>query len=165
VYVYSFLTSGKDRFEWSASRFDRFIPGERSPALHSVGEWVGSRASLLSMPGIEQRFLGRPARSFVAIRTTLSRLPEIFVSVLTCIFYPSSLSSCFFAYFPFLIALSLFFLSILEYFTSFLDGLFLYFSVFFFFPFVFMFRSSIPSFSVLLMISPLSYDVGGRCGT
>jgi hypothetical protein len=64
-----FLDLGLD--EWSASRPGRFTPGERAPGTHSIGGWVEPTAGLndvkkrksLTLPGIELRPLGRPARS------------------------------------------------------------------------------------------------------
>jgi hypothetical protein len=50
----------------------RFTPGERTPGTHCTGGWVGPRAGLdteatekilSSLPGIEPRSPGRPARS------------------------------------------------------------------------------------------------------
>jgi hypothetical protein len=57
--------------EWSASRPDRFTPGEKAPGNHWIGGWVDSRAGLdylkkrkfLTLPGLELQPLGRPARS------------------------------------------------------------------------------------------------------
>jgi hypothetical protein len=70
---YSFTTSALDGGEWSASRPDRaFTPGERTPGTHCTGGWVDPRAGLdtedrgkilSSLPGIEPRSPGRPARS------------------------------------------------------------------------------------------------------
>jgi hypothetical protein len=63
------------------SRPGRFNPGETAPGTHCVGGWVGSRVdlgvmkkkNLLSLQGIESRFLGLPGRrSPVAIPTPLS---------------------------------------------------------------------------------------------
>jgi hypothetical protein len=55
--------------EWSASRPNRFTPGERAPGTHWIGGWVGSRAGLdgvekrkfLILPGLELQLLGLPA--------------------------------------------------------------------------------------------------------
>jgi hypothetical protein len=66
-----FLTSALVRGEWSASRLSRFTPVERAPGTHWMGGWVGPRAGLddvekkqfLTLPGLELRSLGRPARS------------------------------------------------------------------------------------------------------
>jgi hypothetical protein len=57
--------------EWSASRPGRFTPGERSPVTRCIGGWVGRRVGLddmekqtfLTLPGLEFRPLGCPARS------------------------------------------------------------------------------------------------------
>jgi hypothetical protein len=46
VYTHVFLTSALVGNEWSASRPDRFIPGERAPVAHWIGIWVGPRAGL-----------------------------------------------------------------------------------------------------------------------
>jgi hypothetical protein len=32
--------------EWTASRSDRFTPGERAAGTHCIGGWVGPRAGL-----------------------------------------------------------------------------------------------------------------------
>jgi hypothetical protein len=37
-----FLTSALVGGEWSASRPDRFTPGERAPSTHWTGGWVGT---------------------------------------------------------------------------------------------------------------------------
>jgi hypothetical protein len=66
-----FLTSALVGREWSASRPGRFTPGERAPGTHWIGGLVGPRASLddvekrnyLTLPGLELRALGHPARS------------------------------------------------------------------------------------------------------
>jgi hypothetical protein len=44
-----FLTSVLVGGEWSASRPDRFTPGERSPGTHWIGVWVDHSASLDDM--------------------------------------------------------------------------------------------------------------------
>jgi hypothetical protein len=51
--------------ECSASRCDRFTPGERFPHIHWTGCCVGTRAEkkVLALPGLELRPLGRPTRS------------------------------------------------------------------------------------------------------
>jgi hypothetical protein len=60
------------------------LPGGRSHSVNLLGNWVGPRAhfdvfgkekNLLLLLEIEQRFLGRPARSFVAIPIKLFALP------------------------------------------------------------------------------------------
>jgi hypothetical protein len=59
VYIHVFLTSALVG-EWSASRADRFTPGERGPGTHWIG-WVGPRTGLddvekrkiLTLPGLE----------------------------------------------------------------------------------------------------------------
>jgi hypothetical protein len=65
------LTSALVGGEWSASRPCRFTPGERTLGTHWIGGWVGPRAGLddvvkrkfLTLPGLELRPLGLPARS------------------------------------------------------------------------------------------------------
>jgi hypothetical protein len=71
VQIHIFLTSALVRGEWSTSRPGRFTPGEKAPGTHWIGGWVGLRAGLddlekrtfLTLPGLELRPLGRPARS------------------------------------------------------------------------------------------------------
>jgi hypothetical protein len=71
VWIHIFLTSTLAGGEWSASRPGRFTPGERAPGTHWIGGWVDPRAGLedveerkfLTLPGLELRPLGRPARS------------------------------------------------------------------------------------------------------
>jgi hypothetical protein len=61
VQIHIFLTSALAGSEWSASR----------PGTHWTVGWVGPRAGLddvenrkfLTLPGLELRLLGRPARS------------------------------------------------------------------------------------------------------
>jgi hypothetical protein len=60
----------------SVSRLYRFTPGETAPGTHCTGSWIGLRTgldvmdkSLLALPGIEPRLLGRATRSLVAIST------------------------------------------------------------------------------------------------
>jgi hypothetical protein len=40
------FTSALDGYEWSASSPDCFIPGEISPCIQWMGDWVGPRAGL-----------------------------------------------------------------------------------------------------------------------
>jgi hypothetical protein len=49
VLTHIFLTSALVGGEWSASRPDRFTPGERAPGTHWIGSWVGPRAGLDEM--------------------------------------------------------------------------------------------------------------------
>jgi hypothetical protein len=71
VQIHVFLTSALVLGEWSASRPGRFTPGERAPGTRWIGGCVRLRASLhdvekikfLTLPGLEFRSLGRPARS------------------------------------------------------------------------------------------------------
>jgi hypothetical protein len=65
------MTSAQAGGEWSASYPGRFIPGERAPGTHWIEGWVDPRAGLddlekrkfLTLPELEVRPLGRPARS------------------------------------------------------------------------------------------------------
>jgi hypothetical protein len=71
VQIHIFLTSALVGREWSASRPCCFTPGEKTPGTQWIGGWVGPRAGLddvekrkfLTLPGLELRLLGRPARS------------------------------------------------------------------------------------------------------
>jgi hypothetical protein len=71
VQIHIFFTSTLVGGEWSTSRPGRFTPGERAPGIHWIGGWVDIRAGLddlekrklLTLPGLELRPLGRPARS------------------------------------------------------------------------------------------------------
>jgi hypothetical protein len=71
VYIHIFLTSALAGVEWSASRPSRFTLGERAPGTHLIGGWVDPRVrpddmekrKILTLPGLELRPLGRPARS------------------------------------------------------------------------------------------------------
>jgi hypothetical protein len=70
VYIHILLNSALVGGEWSASRPGRFTPGERTPGTHWIGGWVDITASLdelkrklLTLPGLELKPLGRPARS------------------------------------------------------------------------------------------------------
>jgi hypothetical protein len=66
VYIHIYLTSVLAGDDWSTSRPDRFTPG-----THCIGGWVDPRTGLddfekrkfLTLPGLELRPLGRPARS------------------------------------------------------------------------------------------------------
>jgi hypothetical protein len=61
--------------EWSASRTGRYTPEERASGTHWIGGCVDPRADLddvkkrkfLTLPGIELRLLGLPARSLVLL--------------------------------------------------------------------------------------------------
>jgi hypothetical protein len=69
--IHIFLTLALVGGEWSVSRPGRFTPEERDPSTHWIGGWVDPRAGLddvekrkfLTLPGLELRPLGRPARS------------------------------------------------------------------------------------------------------
>jgi hypothetical protein len=66
-----FLISAVTGGEWSSSHPGHFTPGERTPDTHWIGDRVDPRAGLddvkkrkfLTLPGLELRPLGRPARS------------------------------------------------------------------------------------------------------
>jgi hypothetical protein len=65
-----FLNSALAGGEWSDSRPCLFNPGESAHGTHWIGGWVDPRAGLddlkrklLTLPGLEPRPLGRPARS------------------------------------------------------------------------------------------------------
>jgi hypothetical protein len=70
VQIHIFLTSALAGGECSPSRPGRFTPGETAPGTHWIGDWVDPRPGLddmekrlfLTLPGIETRPLGRPAR-------------------------------------------------------------------------------------------------------
>jgi hypothetical protein len=71
VFIHIFLTSVLVGGEWSASRPGRFTPGKRAPGTHWIGGLVIPRPSLddmekrkfLTLPGLELRPVGRPART------------------------------------------------------------------------------------------------------
>jgi hypothetical protein len=71
VWIHVFLTSALVGGKWPASRPGRFTPGEIAPSAHWIGGSVGPRTGLddvekrkfLTLPGLELRTLGRPARS------------------------------------------------------------------------------------------------------
>jgi hypothetical protein len=46
VWIHVFLTSALVRGAWSASRPDRFTPGEGAPCTHCIEGWVGPRVGL-----------------------------------------------------------------------------------------------------------------------
>jgi hypothetical protein len=66
--------------EWSASRPDRFISGERDPSTHWIEGWMEPRAGMddvgtlkfLILPGLELRFLCRPDRGQSLYRLCLT---------------------------------------------------------------------------------------------
>jgi hypothetical protein len=79
VQIHIFLTLALAGGEWSVSGPCRFTPpGETAPCTHWIGHWVDPRAGLddvekrkfLTLPGLELRSLGYPARS-----QSLYRLP------------------------------------------------------------------------------------------
>jgi hypothetical protein len=49
IWIHVFLISALVGGEWSASRPDRFTPGERAHVIHCVGGWVGLRTGLDDM--------------------------------------------------------------------------------------------------------------------
>jgi hypothetical protein len=68
--MHIFLTSALAGGEWLVSRPGCSIPEERALGTHWLGGWVGPRTGLndmkkrkFSLPGLELRPLGRPARS------------------------------------------------------------------------------------------------------
>jgi hypothetical protein len=71
ISIHIFLTSALVGGEWSASRPGRFTARERAPGTYWIRGWVDPRAGLddvekrkfLTLPGLELRHLGRPARS------------------------------------------------------------------------------------------------------
>jgi hypothetical protein len=71
VQNYIFLTSALAGGDCSSSRPGRFTSEERAPGTHWIGGWVDPRAGFehvqnrkfLTLPGLELRPLGRPARS------------------------------------------------------------------------------------------------------
>jgi hypothetical protein len=68
-----FLTSALDWGEWSASRPDRFNPGERAPGTHWKRGWMGYRASFDAVEKWKISFpcrLSNPAVQSVACRYT-----------------------------------------------------------------------------------------------
>jgi hypothetical protein len=84
VWVHIFLTLALVGGEWSASRPGRFTSEERAPGTHWIGGWVDPRSSLddvekrkyLTVPRLEPRPLGRPARS-----QSLYRLRYLFYEI------------------------------------------------------------------------------------
>jgi hypothetical protein len=71
VYIHILWTSALAGSKWSGSRSGHFTSGERNPCTHWIGGWLDPIAGLddvekrkfLSIPGLELRPLGRPARS------------------------------------------------------------------------------------------------------
>jgi hypothetical protein len=71
VKIQIFFTLALAGGEWSASHPDRFTPGERASGTHWVGGWMGpnvgpddvEKRKFLTLPELEFRPLGRPARS------------------------------------------------------------------------------------------------------
>jgi hypothetical protein len=83
VYIHIFLTSALVGGEWSPSRPGHLTPGERAPGTHWIGGWVNPRVGLkdlekrklLTLPGLELRLLGRPARSHSLYRLSYPGSP------------------------------------------------------------------------------------------
>jgi hypothetical protein len=71
MYRFTFLDLVLAGGECSASRPGRFTPGERASDTHWIGGWENPRGGandiekikFLTLPGLELRPLGRPARS------------------------------------------------------------------------------------------------------
>jgi hypothetical protein len=67
VSIHIFLTWALVGGEWSTSHPGRFTPEERAPGTHWIGGSVDFRAGLddleKTLPGLELRPLGRPARN------------------------------------------------------------------------------------------------------
>jgi hypothetical protein len=70
VYIHIFMAWELVGGEWSASPPGRCSPGERAPGTYWVRGWEGPRTDLdvenrkfLTLPGLELRPLGHPARS------------------------------------------------------------------------------------------------------
>jgi hypothetical protein len=95
--------------EWSASRPGRLIAEERAPGTHWIGGWVDPRAGLedlekrnfLTLPGLELRHLGRPARSrslyrlsYTGSSTHLKKMSSTFADAANQPSFSSSSSSC-----------------------------------------------------------------------
>jgi hypothetical protein len=81
VQLYTFFISGLDGNERLSSRPGRFTSGKREPFIRWQ-EAVCARAdldvwesSLLLLPGIKPRFIGRPSRNHITVLTDLFRLP------------------------------------------------------------------------------------------
>jgi hypothetical protein len=65
VQIHIFLTSKLAGREWSASCPCHFTPGERAPGTHWIGAGLDDveKGKFLTLPGLELRPFGRPARS------------------------------------------------------------------------------------------------------
>jgi hypothetical protein len=69
--TYGGVTPALVEGEWTASQLGRLISGERAPGTLWIGGWVRPRARLddvekrkfLTLPGLELRPIGCPARS------------------------------------------------------------------------------------------------------
>jgi hypothetical protein len=88
--------------EWSASRPGRFTPGEIVPGTLWIGSWVGPRAGLddvekrksLTLPRLELRPLGRPARSRSLYRLSYlgSLISKVVVHIVPNVLYIQPIS-------------------------------------------------------------------------
>jgi hypothetical protein len=93
VYIHIYLTSALFGGEWLASRPGRFTPEERAPGIHFIGCWMSPRTGLddvekrkfLTLPRLEIRLLGRPARnqSLYRLRIPAPRKDEVRVYFLS----------------------------------------------------------------------------------
>jgi hypothetical protein len=86
AWLNSFLTPTLDGGKWSASRPGHFTPVESAPPIpfnrrlggpQKRSGRYGEENNPLPLPGIEPRFLGRPAHSLVTIPTALPQLPGL----------------------------------------------------------------------------------------
>jgi hypothetical protein len=92
VLIHIFLTWALAGGEWSASRPCRFTPGETVTGIHWIGGWVDPRAGLddvdkiqfLSLPRLEHRSFGHPARSQLLYRLRYPGFSELIVDGLIC---------------------------------------------------------------------------------
>jgi hypothetical protein len=81
LWIHIFLTSALVGDEWSGSRTGRFTPRKSTPGTHWIGGLVDPRVGLddvekrkfLTVPGLELRPLGRPARSQSLYRLSCPR--------------------------------------------------------------------------------------------
>jgi hypothetical protein len=62
-----FLTSALVGSEWSASRTDRFILGDRSPGTHCIGSWAGPRNGLDAVENPRRYYRRSIADPFVGL--------------------------------------------------------------------------------------------------
>jgi hypothetical protein len=84
------LTSPLDGGEWSVSDPGIFTHGERAPGAHWIGGWVDPRFGVddvqkrkfLTLPGLELRPFGGPARSQSLYRLRYPGFRDIFISLI-----------------------------------------------------------------------------------